>query len=106
MEPARIAELAAQGDPVARQAIDDFFDILASFSGDMALAVWATGGVYISGAVVQKLSSFLDENRFRARFQAKGRLEAFCAGVAIGWMRAEEPGLLGCVARMRSESGG
>ena len=99
--PARIAELAAQGHPVARSAVDDFFNILASFSGDMALAVWATGGVYISGAVVRKLAAFLDEDRFRARFQAKGRFEGFCAGVAIGWMRVEEPGLLGCAARMR-----
>ena len=104
--PARIAELAAQGHPVARRAVDDFFNILASFSGDMALAVWATGGVYVSGAVVRKLSAFLDEDRFRARFQAKGRLEGFCAGVAIGWMRVEEPGLLGCAARMRLGSRG
>jgi glucokinase len=110
--PARIAVLAAEGHPVARQAVDDFFNVLAAFAGDMALAVWATGGVYVSGAVVRKLSAFLDEDRFRARFQDKGRLRDFCADVAIGWMRVEEPGLLGCAARMqadprtRAESGG
>jgi len=98
--PARISELAAQGHPVARRAVDDFFNVLAGFAGDMALAVWATGGVYVSGAVVRKLAAFLDEDRFRARFEDKGRLQGFCADVAIGWMRVEEPGLLGCAARM------
>jgi len=98
--PARISELAAEGHPVARRAVDDFFNALAAFAGDMALAVWATGGVYVSGAVVRKLAAFLDEDRFRARFEDKGRLRGFCADVAIGWMRVEEPGLLGCAARM------
>ncbi|TVP48714.1 MAG: glucokinase [Gemmatimonadales bacterium] len=98
--PARIAELAAEGHPVARRAVDDFFNMLAAFAGDMALAVWATGGVYVSGAVVRKLAAFLDEDRFRARFENKGRFQGFCAEVAIGWMQVEEPGLLGCAARM------
>lgn len=96
--PAAIAGLAAEGHTVARQAVDDFFNILAAFAGDLALALWARGGVYISGAVVRKLGAFLDEDRFRARFEAKGRFEGFCRQVALGWMQVEEPGLLGCAA--------
>lgn len=98
--PAAIAALAAQGHPVARQAVEDFFDVLASFSGDLALALWAKGGVYISGAVVRKLGAFLDEARFRARFEAKGRFEGFCRKVPVGWMRVDEPGLVGCAAHV------
>ncbi|TVR60621.1 MAG: ROK family protein [Gemmatimonadales bacterium] len=98
--PAQVSERAGRGDPVAQRAIQDFFDVLASFAGDMALAVWASGGVFISGAVVQKLSPFLDEAQFRRRFSEKGRLSEFCAGVTIGWVQVAEPGLLGCAARM------
>ncbi len=98
--PEKVSEAAARGEPLAVRAVQDFFDILASFAGDMALTVWAAGGVYITGDLVQKLSPFLDEERFRARFAAKGRLGDFCTSVAIGWVDAPEPGLLGCAVRM------
>ncbi|HSG46559.1 MAG TPA: ROK family protein, partial [Longimicrobiales bacterium] len=66
--PAEIAAMAHEGDALAQRSIEDFFDILAAFAGDMALATWATGGIYLSGGVVRKLVRFFDEERFRARF--------------------------------------
>lgn len=103
--PAEIAGMAHAGDPLAQKSIEDFFDILASFAGDMALATWATGGIYLSGGVVRKLVRFFDEERFRARFEDKGRFTRFCEEVAIGWIRAEQPGLLGCSAAVRGARG-
>jgi glucokinase len=99
--PKEIAELAHGGDPMARESIEDFFDILASFAGDMALATWATGGIYLSGGVVEKLNRYLDPERFRARFQDKGRFTRFCEEVPVAWVRAEHPGLLGCAVAVR-----
>ncbi|MDT8341519.1 MAG: glucokinase [Longimicrobiales bacterium] len=104
--PARIAEMAHEGDVLALRSIEDFFDALASFAGDMALATWATGGVYLSGGVVRKLERFLDVERFRARLQDKGRFTRFCEEVAVGWIRAEQPGLLGCAAALRGDARG
>lgn len=91
-----ISRLAAQGNTVALKTIDDFFDILASFAGDMALMNWSTGGVYVSGGVVEKLAHFLDNDRFRARFEDKGRFTHFCETVPLAWITHEYPGLLGC----------
>jgi len=104
-QPAEIAAMANEGDALAQKSIEDFFDILASFAGDMALATWATGGIYISGGVVRKLERFFDEERFRARFEDKGRFTRFCEEVAVGWIRAEQPGLLGCSAAIRGARG-
>lgn len=99
--PAEIAAMAHDGDRLALDSIDDFFDILAGFTGDIALATWATGGIYLSGGVFRKLRRFLDIERFRARFQDKGRFTRFCEEVAVGWVRREQMGLLGCSAALR-----
>lgn len=105
LTPAEVAGLAHEGDALAQRSIDDFFDILASFAGDMALATWATGGIYLSGGVIRKLARFFDQDRFRSRFEDKGRFTRFCEEVAVGWIRAEQPGLLGCAAAIRGASG-
>ncbi len=99
--PARapeIARLAAAGDELALAAIADFFAILASFAGDVALTVLSTGGVYLSGGVLNRLLPFFDPVNFRARFENKGRFRSFCASIAIARVTAEQPGLLGCSA--------
>lgn len=95
-----IAGLASEGDPLALQAIRDFFDIFASFAGDVALFTWSTGGIYLSGGVFRKLADFLDVERFRARFEDKGRFTRFCETVPIAWITHEVPGLLGCAAAL------
>jgi glucokinase len=93
-----IAQLASQGDPLALRTVNDFFDILATFAGDMALFSWSTGGVYLSGGVIRWLFEFLDVGRFRARFEDKGRFAHFCQTVPLARITHEYPGLLGCAA--------
>lgn len=93
-----IVDLAHADDPVALQSVEDFFDVLGGFCGDMALASWATGGVFLSGGMLHRLLPFLDAERIRARFEDKGRFTRFCETVALGWIRAEHPGLIGCAA--------
>jgi glucokinase len=93
-----IARLASEGDAVAQRTVNDFFDILATFAGDMALFSWSTGGVYLSGGVLRWLFEFLDVERFRARFEDKGRFTRFCETVPLAWITNEYPGLLGCAA--------
>ncbi len=95
-----IARMAAADEPIAQRSVRDFLDILAAVAGDMALVTWATGGVYLSGGVVRKLSRFLDGERFRSRFQAKGRFEGFCSRVPLAWISHGHPGLLGCAVAL------
>lgn len=93
-----IARLASEGDELALRTVHDFFDILATFAGDMALYSWSTGGVYLSGGVTRWLFDFLDVGRFRARFEDKGRFTGFCETVPLARITHEYPGLLGCAA--------
>lgn len=99
-----IAHLAAEGDPMALRSVRDFFDILATFAGDMALFAWSTGGVFLSGGVVRKLAAFLDVERFRARFEDKGRFTGFCERVPVAWIAHEYPGLLGCAVALERDA--
>jgi glucokinase len=100
----RIAGLASEGDAIAVQSVQDFFDILAAFAGDVSLFTWSTGGVYLSGGVMRRLSEFLDVSRFRSRFEDKGRFAGFCTTVPLAWITHEYPGLLGCAALVQRET--
>lgn len=100
-----VAELAAQGDPAAARSVEDFFDVLATFAGDLALLAWAAGGIYLSGGVLRRLIHFFDPERFRARFEDKGRFTHFAETVPLAWVKAEHPGLLGCCAALTGRTG-
>ncbi|HSM06435.1 MAG TPA: glucokinase [Longimicrobiales bacterium] len=95
-----VSALAEAGDERALRSVNDLLDLLATFAGDMALANWATGGVYLSGGALRKLMGFLKPERFRARFEAKGRFSGFCADVGVAWIAADHPGLVGCAAAL------
>jgi len=99
-----ILDLARNNDPHAEAAISDFFEILACFSGDMAMTAWASDGVYLTGGILPKLWEFFDVQKFRERFQSKGRFTEFCRTVPVALNKAEQPGLLGCVAALQAES--
>jgi glucokinase len=94
---------AAETDPLCRRAVGDFLDMLAAVAGDLALLFWSADGVYLSGGVLPRLRKFLDPQRFRQRFEDKGRFRDFCATVPIALVEAEHPGLLGCLAAMKKE---
>jgi glucokinase len=95
-----VAEMASQGDSVALRSVHDFFDILATFAGDLALMAWTDGGIYLSGGVTRRLIHLLDPVRFRARFEDKGRFTHFCETVPVAWIGVEHAGLLGCAAAL------
>ena len=48
---------------------------------------------------------FFDLERFRARFEDKGRFTHFLETVPLAWIRAEHPGLLGCAAALTGRTG-
>ena len=98
-----VLDLARTGDKVALTTLQDFFHILACFSGDLAMTAWAADGIYLSGGILPKLVDVLDTVQFRENFQNKGRFEEFCRTVPIALINADHPGLLGCVAAINNE---
>lgn len=87
---------AQQQEPIALKTINDFFEILASVAGDLTIAMGAFDGVYLSGGVLPRLMSFVDQQSFLARFSDKGRFSDMCAATPVCLVLTEQPGLKGC----------
>jgi len=92
---------AFAGDEYCGKAVSDFCAILGSVAGDVALMMGATDGVFISGGILPRLISLLDEQTFRQRFESKGRFSEICSEIPLGLVLSEHPGLSGCVEALR-----
>lgn len=75
-----ISERGLAGDWDCRETLLRFCAILGSVSGDVALTVGATGGVFIAGGIAPRILSILEASRFRERFEAKAPM--------VAWLKA------------------
>ena len=75
-EPADVSARAQAGDSAARRAASAFAHALGEFAGDLYLAFNATGGVYLTGGVLDGLGSAFDADALREGFEDKGRFRA------------------------------
>jgi glucokinase len=98
---AEVSAGARARDPLSIQALNDFCAILGSVAGDVALMMGATGGVYLSGGILPKITDLVDTALIRERFDYKGRLSGICANIPLAIVLAEYPGLVGCVEALR-----
>ncbi|MDQ5897460.1 MAG: glucokinase [Pseudomonadota bacterium] len=98
--PADVSGRALSGECARSvEAAQHFCALLGSVAGNLALTLGALGGVYIGGGIVPRLGGFLDRSPFRARFEAKGRFQAYLAQMPVFVIDASvSPALLG-VAR-------
>lgn len=72
--PAAVAAAAADGDPLARAALDLWLGAYGSVCGDLALACLPRGGIWLAGGTAAKLLAELRSPAFGEAFLAKGRL--------------------------------
>jgi glucokinase len=103
MQPPEVVAGAMSGEPICRQAVEDFCAILGSVAGDMALAMGSLGGIYLSGGILPRIKNYFLGTNFRDRFEDKGRFSEFCRQIPIAMVLAEYPGLLGCAAALEVE---
>ncbi len=69
--------------PICRAVVDAFLTILAAEAGNLALKVFALGGIYIAGGIPPRLLPLLDERRFVDAFRAKGRFAKLLAQIPV-----------------------
>ncbi|GIW41803.1 MAG: glucokinase [Candidatus Binatia bacterium] len=83
-DPARVVgESALRGEcPASSAAVDLFVSLYGSQAGNLALATFALGGVYVAGGIAGKLLPKLREGGFVAAFRAKDPFE---------WLLSEIP---------------
>jgi glucokinase len=98
LQPDMILRQAHAGDRAARATVAMFVRLFGRFAGDMALAVRATGGVYIAGGVAGKLGSLFDASLFRTAFERHPPYEAMLKAIPSALIVCPEPGLIGCAA--------
>ena len=82
IEPAQVTAQAFDGSSKwAHAAVDTFCALLGAVAGDCALTFGAQGGVFIGGGIVPRFVDHFARSRFRAAFEAKGRLAPYLARI-------------------------
>ena len=81
---ALISELGiTHKDPCCVEVLKLFIDIYGAETGNLALKVLATGGVFIGGGIGPKILPALQNGRFIAAFKAKGRFEPLLHNISV-----------------------
>jgi glucokinase len=77
--------MAAEGDPICREATQCFSALLGAAAGDLALTYGARGGIFVAGGVCLALGPLFDRDLFRERFLAKGRMRPYLERIPV-WL--------------------
>lgn len=88
---------------ICEKSLHQFCNTLGSFSGNLALTLGCFGGVYIAGGIVPRFVSFIQNSKFRQRFDAKGRLSSFINNIPTYVITEAQPGLIGASAYIRQQ---
>ena len=96
LEPPEITRRAlADRASLSAQALAIFIRCYGSFAGDMALAFFARGGVYVCGGIAAKLAGRFAEGDFMEAFNYKGRHRDIAASIPVRLVTNESLGLAG-----------
>src|ERR1700683_4010780 len=91
---------AATANPNGEEAtsVKLYWHIVARFAGDMAVTFVATGGGALSGGVLPRVVSFLDETVFRRAFEAKAPVDGLAKRIPTRLVTREDAVLVGMAA--------
>ncbi len=107
LSPEEIVRAAIEGSSeTARRALDLFCAFLGSVAGSVALTFGARGGVLIAGGIAPRIVEYLRRSHFRDRFEGKGRLQSYLAGISTRIVIRPDPTFLGLTALARQIDGG
>jgi len=81
--------------PLCRKTIDLFLDILGAEAGNLALKLYARGGLYIGGGIVPRIADKVDFTGFLAHFQAKGKMAPLMKTIPVRLIVRSDAALLG-----------
>lgn len=94
--PAVISTVALEGgSELCVRALDLFVSILGAEAGNLALKVFATGGVFIGGGIAPKILPKLKEPAFVKSFTAKGKMKALVRSIPVHAILNDKTALLG-----------
>ena len=92
---AAVSKAAASGDGQAGEALDLMVSIYGAATGNLAVKMMATGGIYVGGGIAPKILPRLREGAFMQAFTAKGRFADLLERVPVRVILNERTALLG-----------
>lgn len=101
-----IAQTAQDGkSDLCVQTMELFFSILANEAGNMALNIFATGGIYLGGGIPPRILPMIDSQAFSAAFVSKGRFEKLLSAVPIYVILKRDAALYGAACHIFEQIG-
>jgi glucokinase len=93
---AQISQAAIDGQcDASGEAMELFCKWLGVISGNLAVTLGATGGIYIAGGIVPRLGDYFLNSSFRHWLFNKGRFEVFVEEMPVTLVQSGEPALYG-----------
>jgi glucokinase len=96
--PAEVGRLADEGDEIAGEAREMFFDFLGTVAGNLAMSLGALGGVYVAGGIIPRMQAAFAASGFREKFEAKGRYRDYMASIPTWLVTEPVPAFRGLAA--------
>lgn len=91
-----IVEAALAGtDDVCRESLDEFISAYGAETGNLALKVLATGGMYIGGGIAPRIVEELLSDRFLSACMEKGRYTELLSQIPIAVLLNDKAALYG-----------
>ncbi len=91
-----IARLGLEGSPeICTRALDLFVSAYGAETGNLALKVMATGGIYLGGGIAPRILPKLTGALFLEAFRSKGRLRPLLEAIPVRVILNERTALLG-----------
>lgn len=104
-EPAAVVAAACAGqDARAVEALGLFCAWLGSFVGDLAMLYGATGGIYLAGGFLSRMTGFLAQSAFVERFLDKGVMRPFQQTVPVHVVDHAQLGVIGAASWLHERS--
>jgi len=98
--PAEITRLGLAGQcAVCVQTLDLWVDIYGAEAGNLALKVFARGGVWVAGGIAVKIRKKMEDGAFFRAFCEKEKFAAVLAQIPIYMVLNEEAPLIGAMAQ-------
>ena len=105
LSPPEIAQRGQTAEcKLCTDALDMFADFLGTVVSDLALTLGAKGGVYLAGGMLPVMGEAFRSNRFRARFEDKGRFSDYLKEIPTFLITHPEPAFLGLARALGIEN--
>jgi glucokinase len=89
--------------PLCRRVLDLFLSILGSEAGNLALKLYARGGIYLGGGILPRLVGQVAFDGFLKSFNAKGPMSEFMKDIPVSLILRKDAPLIGAVRFARRE---